>query len=128
MNGNILIVDDEEKHRTLLGKIISNEGFSVIQAYDFKSGLKKIAHTDIDVVLCDVRLPDGNGIELSKVIKEKYPYVEVILITAYGSVADCVLAMKNGAFNYITKGDDNNRILPLLYQAMEKVAATKIKV
>ena len=125
MNGNILIVDDEEKHRTLLGKIISNEGFSVIQAYDFKSGLKKIAHTDIDVVLCDVRLPDGNGIELSKVIKEKYPYVEVILITAYGSVADCVLAMKNGAFNYITKGDDNNRILPLLYQAMEKVAATK---
>ena len=125
MNGNILIVDDEEKHRTLLGKIISNEGFSVGQAFDFKSGLRKVAQTDVDVVLCDVRLPDGNGIELSRIIKEKRPYVEVILITAFGSVADCVLAIKNGAFNYITKGEDNNKILPLLYQAMEKVAATK---
>ena len=125
MNGNVLIVDDEEKLRSLIAKVVLNEGFNVIQAEDCKSGLKKMSQSDIDVVLCDVRLPDGNGVVLSKTIKEKYPYVEIILLTAYGTIPDSVQAIKNGAFDYLTKGDDNNKILPLLYRAMEKVASTK---
>lgn len=122
---NILIIDDEEKLRTLLARIISLEGFEVLQAFDCKSGLKKLAQGDVDVVLCDVKLPDGSGVEFSKIIKEKYPALEVILLTAYGNIPDGVQAIKNGAFDYITKGDDNDKIIPLLYKATEKVALTK---
>lgn len=121
----VLIIDDEEKLRTLLSKIINLEGFEVFQAGDIKSGLKKLETTDIDVVLCDVKLPDGSGVEASGGIKEKYPFVEVILLTAYGNIPDGVQAIKNGAFDYITKGDDNNRIVPLLHRAMEKVSLAK---
>ncbi len=117
----ILIVDDEEKLRTLLAKIISLEGFEIIQAGDCKTGLKKLEQNSIEVVLCDVKLPDGSGVELSKTIKEKYPSIEIILLTAYGNIPDSVQAIKNGAFDYITKGDDNNKIIPLLYKAIEKV-------
>lgn len=121
----ILLVDDEEKLRALLTRIISLEGFEVIQAGDCKSALKKLEQSDIDVVLCDVKLPDGNGVDLSKEIKETHPLVEVILLTAYGNIPDGVQAIKNGAFDYIIKGDDNNKIIPLLYRATEKADLAK---
>ncbi|CAD7813193.1 Transcriptional regulatory protein ZraR [Chryseobacterium aquaeductus] len=121
----ILIIDDEEKIRTLLSKIISLEGFEVFQASDLKNGRKRLEITDIDVVICDVKLPDGSGVEFSKVIKEKFPSIEIILLTAYGNIPDGVQAIKNGAFDYITKGDDNNKIIPLLYKATEKSALNK---
>lgn len=121
----ILIIDDEEKLRSLLTRIISLEGFEVVQASDCRSGLKKLVQTDIDVVLCDVKLPDGSGVELAKAIKEKYPSTEIILLTAYGNIPDGVQAIKNGAFDYITKGDDNSRIIPLLYKACEKAALAR---
>lgn len=121
----ILIIDDEEKLRTLLTRIISLEGFEVLQAEDCKSASKRLEQTDIDVVLCDVKLPDGNGVEFSKEIKDKYPLSEIILLTAYGDISDGVQAIKNGAFDYITKGDDNNKIIPLLHRAIEKVELAK---
>jgi len=121
----VLIIDDEIKLRTLLSKIISLEGFTVLQAGDGKSALKKLDSEDIDIVVCDVKLPDGSGLDLSKTIKEKQPLVEIILLTAYGNIPDSVQAIKQGAFDYITKGDDNNRIIPLLYKAAEKVSLNK---
>lgn len=121
----VLIIDDEEKLRTLLARIISLEGFEVLQASDCKTALKKLEQTIIDVILCDVKLPDCNGVELSKNIKDQYPLSEIILLTAYGNISDGVQAIKNGAFDYITKGDDNNKVIPLLYRAFEKVELAK---
>jgi len=121
----ILIIDDEEKLRNLLARIISYEGFDVYQAGDCKTASRRLAENDIDVVLCDVRLPDGNGIDFSKELKVKYPIIEIILLTAYGNIPDSVSAIKNGAFDYITKGDDNSKIIPLLYRAIEKVELAK---
>lgn len=121
----ILIIDDEDKLRTLLTRIVTLEGFEVVQASNAKLALKKLEQNDIDIVLCDVKLPDGNGIELSKKIKETYPFVEIIVLTAYGNIPDGVQAIKNGAFDYITKGDDNNRIIPLIYRAIEKAGLAK---
>jgi DNA-binding NtrC family response regulator len=121
----ILIIDDEEKLRTLLARIISLEGFEVVEAGDCKSALKKLDQSDFDIVLCDVKLPDGNGVALSGKIKERFPHLEIILLTAYGNIPDSVQAIKNGAFDYITKGDDNNKIIPLLYRAIEKVELAK---
>lgn len=121
----ILLIDDEEKLRSLLAKIIGFEGFEVIQAGDCASALKKLELNEFEVIICDVKLPDGNGVELAKQIKTKYPTSEIILLTAYGNISDGVQAIKNGAFDYITKGDDNNKIIPLLYRALEKVELAK---
>lgn len=121
----VLIIDDEEKLRNLLAKIIGYEGFTVSQASDGKTALNVLELDDIDVVICDVKLPDINGLDLSKKIKEKYPLIEIILLTAYGNIQDGVKAIKNGAFDYITKGDDNNKIIPLVQNASEKVALTR---
>lgn len=121
----ILIIDDEEKLRSLMARIIGLEGFEVVEAGDCKSGLKKLEQQLFDVVLCDVKLPDGNGVDLTITIKEKSPQTEVILLTAYGNIPDGVQAIKNGAFDYIVKGDDNNKIIPLLHRAIEKSNLTK---
>ncbi len=121
----ILIIDDEEKLRGLLARIIKAENFDVLEAGDLKSGLKKLEQNAIDVVLCDVKLPDGSGVNFVPQLKKADPLVEVILLTAYGNIADGVQAMKNGAFDYIVKGDDNDKIIPLLYKALEKVELQK---
>ena len=124
MNG-ILIIDDEVKLRSLIARIIRLEGdgnFLVAEADNGKAALKKIAQENFDVIICDVKLPDINGVELIKEIKARQPLTEIILLTAYGNIPDGVQAIKNGAFDYITKGDDNNKILPLLYKAIEKVS------
>ncbi|MGQ8867614.1 sigma-54-dependent transcriptional regulator [Myroides sp. TSA_177.3] len=121
----ILVVDDEEKLRKLLSRIIELEGFEVHQAENLKVAAKKLAQLPIDVVLCDVKLPDGNGVAFVEQVKVTHPTVEIILLTAYGNIPDGVQAMKNGAFDYITKGDDNNKILPLLYRALERVAVNR---
>jgi len=121
MHPTILIIDDEKKLRGLMARIIELEGFTVLQAETGKEGLKQLSqHEDVLVVLSDVKLPDVNGVELVKTLKEQRPYVEIINLTAYGNIPDGVKAIQNGAFNYITKGDDNERIIPLVHQAMQK--------
>ncbi|URM38743.1 sigma-54-dependent transcriptional regulator [Flavobacterium anhuiense] len=125
MTHKILIIDDEEKLRSLLARIIKSEGFEVFEAKDLKSGFKKLEQTEIDVVLCDVKLPDGNGVDFLQNIKNSFSLTEVILLTAFGNIPDGVQAMKNGAFDYIVKGDDNDKIIPLLYKAVEKVHLQK---
>lgn len=118
---SVLLIDDEEKLRQLLQRIIRLEGFDVQEAATGQAALKKLATQDFEVVLCDVKLPDSNGVDLVKQIKTLHPATEVILLTAYGNVPDGVQAMRNGAFDYIMKGDDNDKIIPLLHRAMEKV-------
>jgi len=120
MKGNILIIDDEEKLRSLLSRIIGLEDYHVSEAANVKEGLKKLEKEEIDLVVTDVKLPDGNGVELTRKIKSLYPQIEIIVITAYGTIADGVKAIKNGAFDYIVKGDDNDKIIPLLARAMDK--------
>ena len=122
---SILIIDDEEKLRSLLARIIKLEGFAVTEAGTIKAGYKAVEREEPDVILCDVKLPDGNGVDFIIDIKKKYPLVEVILLTAYGNIRDGIQAMKNGAFDYITKGDDNDKVIPLLYKAVEKAGLQK---
>lgn len=116
----ILIIDDEVQIRTLLTRMMELEGYDVCQAGDCMAALKQLELQNPDVVLCDVFLPDGNGVDLVLAIKKAAPNVEVILLTAHGNIPDGVQAIKNGAFDYITKGDDNNKIIPLISRAVEK--------
>lgn len=121
----VLIIDDERQLRGLLARIIGLEGYEVIQAENCAAGLRQLERTRPGVVLCDVKLPDGNGVDLVGRIKAIAPDAEVILLTAYGNIPDGVQAIKNGAFDYITKGDDNPKIIPLLSRAMEKAKAQR---
>ena len=121
----ILLIDDEEKLRKLMARIIELEKIEVHQAEDASAGLKLLEKHDFDVIICDVKLPDANGVELIPRIKRIQPLTEIILLTAYGNIPDGVQAIKNGAFDYITKGDDNNRIIPLVYRALEKAELSK---
>lgn len=116
----IQIIDDEVQIRTLLTRMMELEGYDVCQAGDCRAALKQLELQNPDVVLCDVFLPDGNGVDLVLAIKKAAPNVEVILLTAHGNIPDGVQAIKNGAFDYITKGDDNNKIIPLISRAVEK--------
>ena len=97
------------------------EGYTVSEAANIKAAFKILDREDIDVILCDVKLSDGNGVDFVKEMKANYPLTEIILLTAYGNIPDAIQAMKNGAFDYITKADDNARLIPLLFKAIEKV-------
>lgn len=121
--GKVLIIDDEKQILNLLSRIIGLEGYEVYRAASCKTGLKQLEQYNPEVVLCDVCLPDGSGVELVSGIKKLRPLSEVILLTAHGNIPDGVQAIKNGAFDYITKGDDNNKILPLIAKATEKATA-----
>lgn len=116
----ILIVDDELQIRNLLARMFELEGYDVYQAIDCKSALKQVESQNPDVVLCDAFLPDGNGVDLVTVVKQTAPKLEVVVLTAHGNIPDGVQAIKNGAFDYITKGDDNNKILPVVNRALNK--------
>ncbi len=125
MGTSVLIVDDEEKLRRLLSRIISLEGYQVTEAPGLSAARAVLEKGDIDLLLCDVKLPDGNGVDFTKEVKDKYPHIEVILLTAFGNIPDGVKAVKNGAFDYIVKGDDNEKIVPLLSQASDRVASSR---
>ncbi len=116
----ILLIDDEDRLRQLLARILQLEGYTILEADTAKAGLKVLEREEVQLVLSDVKLPDKNGIELTAQIKQLYPATEIIVLTAYGTIQDGVTAIKNGAFDYITKGDDNDRIIPLVSRAVEK--------
>ena len=117
----ILIIDDEKKLRNLLSRIIRLEGYEVVESDGCTDAVAKLKSQKFDLIVCDVKLVDGSGIELTQTIKQLYPQIEIILLTAYGNIADGVQAIKNGAFDYLIKGDDNNKILPLIARAFEKI-------
>lgn len=124
----ILVIDDEDPIRNLLARMIELEGYKVWKASDCQSTLKLLKAQPFDVVLCDVFLPDGNGVDFIREIKKHRPEAEVILLTAHGNIPDGVQAIKNGAFDYITKGDDNRKIIPTISRAVDEVEKKKGKV
>jgi len=126
MKGKVLIIDDEDRLRRALSRIIELEDFNVFQAENGKEGLKILNNiSDLDLVITDVKLPDISGIKLLETIKNTNPFIEVILITAFGTIQDGVYAMKAGAFDYITKGDGDEQILVEVEKAVEKAKMQK---
>lgn len=123
--GHILIVDDEEDTRYLLSKILEKEGFNTLSVANGRQAFAILKKEEIDIILCDVNLAETNGLEVLEGLKEACPLVEVIMLTAYGSIKDGVKAIKAGAYDYIIKGEDNNKLIPLLYRAQEKVRLQK---
>ncbi|OOG70718.1 sigma-54 dependent transcriptional regulator [Algoriphagus sp. A40] len=116
----ILIIDDEKDIRNLLAKTLELEGYQVKTAERIAEGWKKITSEEFHLILSDVRLPDGSGVELCRKVKLQFPHLEVICMTAFGNIQDGIQAMKNGAFDYLIKGDDNEKLIPSIAKALEK--------
>ncbi|MCF8373005.1 MAG: sigma-54 dependent transcriptional regulator [Bacteroidales bacterium] len=126
VKGKILVIDDEDQLRKALSRIIELEGYEVFQAENGTKGLKLFEKAnDFILVICDVKLPDISGLDVLKMIKTKNSTCEVILITAYGTIHDGVYAMKQGAFDYITKGDGDEQIIVTIEKAVEKAKLKK---
>ena len=125
MKDPVLIIDDEFELRKLLLKLLSLEGYTALGAETGTQGLNILLNEEISVVITDVKLPDINGVDLINKIKELNQLCEVIVLTAFGTIEDGVRAIKAGAFDYITKGDDDNKIISLVKRAVEKVHLKK---
>ncbi len=126
---SILIIDDERAIRNVLKDILGNEGYKVDEAADGEEGLKKFLATTFDLVLCDIKMPKIDGIEFLQKATEANPDVPVIMISGHGNIETAVDAVKKGAFDYISKPPDLNRLLITIRNAMDKnnlVKETKI--
>ena len=121
-NGTILLIDDEAVLRQAMARTLELEGYTVLQAPDAHRGLAALReHADaVLVVLSDVKLPDGRGLDLLPRYKTLAPLAEVVLMTAFGTIADGVRAMKEGAFDYLTKGDADEQMVVVVERAAEK--------
>ena len=118
----LLIIDDEPQLRNMLQRLFESEGYAVTTAENGTQALQRLKAQGFHVVLCDVKLPDANGVELTKAIKSQQPDTEVIVLTAFGTIHDAVHAVQNGAFDYLVKGDDNAKLVPTVSRACEKNA------
>lgn len=123
----ILVIDDEEPIRKLLARMIELEGYKVSTASCCGDALQQLQKQSFDVILCDVFLPDGNGVDFILDIKKYANEAAIILLTAHGNIQDGVQAIKNGAFDYITKGDDNRKIIPTINRAVDETEKKKGK-
>jgi DNA-binding NtrC family response regulator len=120
-HNKVLIIDDEPELRNLIKRILELEGFLILTAGTATDGLEILKNNEVDIVVSDVRLPDKSGLELIPIIKKLYPSIEIILLTAYGKIEDGVRAIKEGAFDYIVKGDEDNKILLVVKNAYDKI-------
>src|SRR5262245_19374107 len=119
---NILIIDDERAIRKTLGEILSYEGYKIEEASDGEEGLKKFREKTFDVVLCDIKMPKLDGLEFLDKAREANPDVPIIMISGHGTIETAVEAVKKGAFDYISKPPDLNRLLITLRNAMDKTS------
>lgn len=126
---SILIIDDEKSIRKTLNEILSFEGYKIDEAADGEEGLKKFREKNYDLVLCDIKMPKLDGIEFLEKAKEINDEVPVIIISGHGNIETAVEAVKKGAYDYISKPPDLNRMLITLRNAMEKtslIAETRV--
>ena len=118
----ILIIEDEAAIRRVLKKIISeeNEGYEVEEAADGLQGLEMILNNDYDLVLCDIKMPKMDGVEVLEKVKKVKPEIPILMISGHGDLDTAVNTMRLGAFDYISKPPDLNRLLNTVRNALDK--------
>ncbi|PZR25142.1 MAG: response regulator [Citrobacter freundii] len=126
---DILIIDDEKAIRKTLTEILSFEGYKLDEASDGEEGLKKFKEKTFDLVLCDIKMPKLDGIEFLQKASEINPDIPIIMISGHGNIETAVEAVKKGAYDYISKPPDLNRLLITIRNAMERTSlVTETKV
>lgn len=121
----ILIIDDERAIRKTLSEILSFEGYKVTEAEDGEKGWEIFNQKNFDVVLCDIKMPKMDGIEFLTKAEESNKDTPIIMISGHGNIETAVDAVKKGAFDYISKPPDLNRLLITIRNAMDRTNLTK---
>ena len=118
----ILIIEDEAAIRRVLVKILSEENasYTVEEAEDGAAGYEKIKNTDYDLVLCDIKMPKMDGVELLEAVKKIKPEIPMVMISGHGDMETAINTMRLGAFDYISKPPDLNRLLNTVRNALDK--------
>ncbi len=118
----ILIIEDEPAIRRVLMKILSeeNDSYLVEEAEDGLSGMEKIKNTDYDLILCDIKMPKMDGVELLEATKKIKPEIPIVMISGHGDMETAINTMRLGAFDYISKPPDLNRLLNTVRNALDK--------
>ena len=127
--GKILVIDDERPIRRTLCEILEFEKFQVDQAENGEEGLKMARENEYDVILCDIKMPKMDGMEVLEKIKELDYDSTIVMISGHGTIDTAVDALKKGAFDYLPKPPDLNRLLVTVRNAMNKkelVQETKV--
>ncbi|SNY94654.1 sigma-54-dependent transcriptional regulator [Flagellimonas pacifica] len=123
----ILIIEDDTAFCQMLQKFLTRQGYGVSASFNLKEAREKLATDFFDIILCDVRLPEGDGISLLSKIKEKSPKTRVILMTGFAEVKTAVQAMKKGAFDYISKPFTPESILEVIASALNANGSKELK-
>ncbi len=116
----ILIVEDKKSMADVLIRTFKPEGFAVKTAHTVKDGLDYLSAGDLDAVVTDFKLPDGDGMEILRTAKARFPFIPVVMMTAYGSVERAVKAVKEGAYDFITKPFDPDHLLLIIQRALSE--------
>ena len=114
---SLLLVEEERESGSWLGRFLQHAGYRCYQAADGAAGLSLLEKEKIQIVVSDIKLPDMDFTDFVKTVKNKKPYVEVILLATQGSVYEAVRAIKSGAFNYLVRGRNDDALLPVLAEA-----------
>jgi DNA-binding NtrC family response regulator len=115
----ILVIEDKESMLAMLKQTLEDAGYSVVPAKDGAEGIKKLADERIDLVLTDLKLPKKDGFEVLKAVKADNPLLPVIVMTAYGTIENAVRAVKEGAYDFLTKPFDTDHLLVLMKRALD---------
>ena len=121
----ILIVEDKKSMSDMLADTLKAEGFGVLTALTVREGLAQIAAGEMDAVITDLRLPDGDGMEVLRSVKEASPLTPVIVMTAFGSIELAVSAVKEGAHDFITKPFDTDHLMLILRRALSEKSSER---
>src|SRR3970282_2620062 len=110
----LLVVEDNESMARMLCQTLSSEGYRSFLCTDTPEGLGKIQNEYVDLVLTDLKLPSGTGLDILSSAREQSPFTPVIIMTAFGKIEDAVRAVKGGAYDFITKPFDPDHLLILI--------------
>jgi len=118
----ILIIEDEAAIRRVLAKILSeeNDSYQVEEAQDGLEGVEKIKNEDFDLILCDIKMPKMDGVEVLEAVKKTKPEIPIVMISGHGDLDTAVNTMRLGAFDYISKPPDLNRLLNTVRNALDR--------
>ncbi len=125
MPNSILIIDDERSIRSVLKDILTNEGYKVDEAADGEEGLAKFSKLNFDVVICDIKMPKMDGIEFLLKAYDINSDIPIIILSGHGNIETAVEAVKKGAFDFISKPPDLNRLLITIRNALDKTVLVK---
>jgi two-component system NtrC family response regulator len=115
----VLLIDDDESFRSILEYNLKQAGYEVVSVSNGRKGLKRLEAAPFPVVITDIKMPEMDGLEVLRKVKEQYPETMVIMITAYGSIEMAVEAMREGAYDYITKPLNRDALLMTLEKALQ---------